>query len=194
MAGRKLDQIVVVDVESTCWKGEPPSGQESEIVEIGGCLLRIETGERSGKECILVRPRVSTVSAYCTQLTTLTQEQVNQGISFLEACQILTHNFKGRERVWASYGDYDRRMFEQQCKRDGMEYPFSPVHINVKSLFAIMQGLRAEIGMSSALRKLGLQLEGTHHRGGDDAWNIAAILSRIILSSRPARSLQSRDT
>ncbi len=50
MAGRKLDQIVVVDIESTCWKGEPPSGQESEIVEIGVCLLSIETGERTGKE------------------------------------------------------------------------------------------------------------------------------------------------
>ena len=29
--------------------------------------------------------------------------------------------------------------------------------------------------MSEALKRMGLPLEGTHHRGGDDAWNIAAI-------------------
>jgi len=31
---------------------------------------------------------------------------------------------------------------------------------------------------------LGLPLEGTHHRGGDDAWNIAAILSALLLAMR----------
>ena len=27
---KKLDQIIVIDVESTCWQGPPPRGQESE--------------------------------------------------------------------------------------------------------------------------------------------------------------------
>ena len=38
--------------------------------------------------------------------------------------------------------------------------------------------------MSEALKRMGLPLEGIHHRGGDDAWNIAAILSRVLRSSR----------
>jgi inhibitor of KinA sporulation pathway (predicted exonuclease) len=29
------------------------------------------------------------------------------------------------------------------------------------------------VGMDVALRMTGGMLEGTHHRGGDDAWNIA---------------------
>jgi len=29
MPRRHLDQVVVVDVEATCWEGEPPLGQES---------------------------------------------------------------------------------------------------------------------------------------------------------------------
>ena len=37
-----------------------------------------------------------------------------------------------------------------------------------------MQNWEKEVGM--ALDKLGLPLEGTHHRGVDDAWNIAKIL------------------
>ncbi|MNV83539.1 hypothetical protein D3C71_1773530 [compost metagenome] len=32
-----------------------------------------------------------------------------------------------------------------------------------------------EAGMSAALRKFGLKLEGTHHRGIDDAKNITKI-------------------
>jgi inhibitor of KinA sporulation pathway (predicted exonuclease) len=64
-----LDQIVVVDVESTCWEGQPPPGEESEIVEIGVCLVDVATGVRSERRSILVRPERSHVSPFCTQLT-----------------------------------------------------------------------------------------------------------------------------
>jgi hypothetical protein len=38
--------------------------------------------------------------------------------------------------------------------------------------------------MSEALALLNLPLEGVHHRGGDDAWNIAGILSELVLRRR----------
>ncbi len=38
--------------------------------------------------------------------------------------------------------------------------------------------------MDAALARLGLPLEGTHHRGGDDIWNIAAILGQLLLRAR----------
>jgi inhibitor of KinA sporulation pathway (predicted exonuclease) len=34
--------------------------------------------------------------------------------------------------------------------------------------------------MSEALRRVGLPLEGTHHRGGEDAWNIAGLLCHLL--------------
>ena len=40
---RKLDQILVIDVEATCWEGNPPPGQTSEIIEIGLCVLDVPT-------------------------------------------------------------------------------------------------------------------------------------------------------
>jgi len=43
---RRLDQIIVLDVESTCWDGPPPPGEENEIIEIGICTLEVATGER----------------------------------------------------------------------------------------------------------------------------------------------------
>jgi inhibitor of KinA sporulation pathway (predicted exonuclease) len=89
---KKLDQIIVVDIESTCWEKKPPEGQESEIIEIGICPLDVPSGERLEKESILVKPERSQISEFCTNLTTLTQEQVNQGVPFAEACSILKKN------------------------------------------------------------------------------------------------------
>lgn len=181
---KRLDVILVVDVESTCWQGAPPPGEENEIIEIGVCALEVAAGERRDKRSILVRPERSRVSPFCTSLTTLTQEQVDAGVTFRDACAALRKELKAEDRLWASYGDYDRRMFERQCEARGVRYPFGPGHLNVKSLLAAALGLGHEVGMDEALRLLGLPLEGTHHRGGDDAWNIAAILAAILGAAR----------
>jgi inhibitor of KinA sporulation pathway (predicted exonuclease) len=181
MANKKLDQIIVIDVEATCWDGEPPEGQESEIIEIGICPLEVITGNRLEKRSIIVRPERSTVSSFCTRLTTLTQVAVDNGISFEEACALLKREYRTKHRVWASYGDYDRHQFELQCRTLDIPYPFGLTHINVKNLFAIFRKLSHEVGMTQALKFLDLPLEGVHHRGDDDAWNIAAILSELLL-------------
>ena len=181
MAKKKLDQIIVIDVEATCWEGEPPPGQENEIIEIGICPLEVATGKRLEKRSIMVKPERSTVSLFCTHLTSLTREDVETGISFEEACSLLKREYRTKQRVWASFGDYDRRQFESQCRAWDIAYPFGPTHINVKNLFAIARQLPHEVGMAQALKILDLPLEGIHHRGEDDAWNIAAILSELLL-------------
>jgi inhibitor of KinA sporulation pathway (predicted exonuclease) len=177
---QKLDQILVIDVEATCWAGKPPSGQESEIIEIGICILDTASSERLSKESILVKPQRSTVSSFCTQLTTLTQDQVDTGVPFQAACGILEEKYLSKKHLWASYGDYDRRQFERQCQDWDIPYPFGPTHLNVKNLFAIMHKLPKEVGLNRALNLLNRPLEGTHHRGDDDAWNIAGVLSTLL--------------
>ena len=116
MPKRMLDQVLIVDIEATCWAGPNPEGQESEIIEIGLCLLEVATRRRHSKCSILVRPERSAVSPFCTQLTGLTQEQVEQGISFAEACSLLQTEYASHRRVWASYGDADRLRFAIQAK------------------------------------------------------------------------------
>ncbi|HEY9669322.1 MAG TPA: 3'-5' exonuclease [Coleofasciculaceae cyanobacterium] len=181
---KKLDQIIVIDIESTCWQDAPPDGEESDIIEIGICPLDISSGQRLEKESILVKPERSKLSEFCTQLTTLTQAQVEQGVSFAAACSILRKKYLSKERIWASYGDYDRRQFERQCQSLNISYPFGTRHLNVKSLFALIYALPTEVGMAEALELVNLPLEGTHHRGGDDAWNIAGLLSKLFVQAR----------
>ncbi|MET1072352.1 MAG: 3'-5' exonuclease [Umezawaea sp.] len=175
----KLDTMLVVDVEATCWEGDPPPGETSEIIEIGVCELDVGSGARVGKHSVLVRPERSSVSDFCTSLTTLTASQVASGVGYADACRLLRKDFRSRDRVWASYGDYDRKQFERQGT-----YPFGPRHLNVKTLFALTRNLPREVGLAEALDLAGLPLEGTHHRGDDDAWNIAALLGGILRSTR----------
>lgn len=178
---KRLDHVLIIDIESTCWDGGfPARGETNDIIEIGLCPLEVSTGRRLEKRSILVRPERSRVGKFCTELTTLTQEQVEKGIAFKDACKILEDEYHSSERLWASYGDYDRRQFEKQCRDQGVRYPFGPSHLNVKTLFAIARGLPGEVGLPQTLALLGLTLEGVHHRGHDDAWNIAAVLWSIL--------------
>jgi inhibitor of KinA sporulation pathway (predicted exonuclease) len=170
----------VIDVEATCWDGPQPKEMESEIIEIGLCTMDVKTQEILENESIIIKPERSSVSEFCTQLTSLTQAEVDKGISFKEACDLLKEKYQSKKRPWASFGAYDMNQFQKQCNSRGIEYPFSTVHINVKTLFSLKMKMDYETGMAGALEMLNIPLEGRHHRGVDDAKNIAKILKRIL--------------
>jgi inhibitor of KinA sporulation pathway (predicted exonuclease) len=171
------NNIIIIDLEATCWNGTIPEGQVNEIIEIGICVLDTSTGEITKNDGILIRPERSEVSPFCTELTTITQAQLDdQGISFKEALTLLRERYNAHYYTWASYGAYDLNMMKNQCKLRGLDYPLSQNHINVKTYFSETKGLKRKVGMKGALGILEIPLEGTHHRGVDDAKNIAKIL------------------
>ena len=178
---KKLDKILVIDLEATCWEGDPPLGQSREIIEIGLCVLDVTTGERSEPQAILVKPQKSALSDFCIELTTITPEMLDKGHLFPEACSLLKESYSAHQRTWASYGDYDRLQFMAQCETWGIPYPFGNSHINVKNLLALQFGLQHEVNLQRGMDLIGMPFEGTLHRGVDDAWNIAAVLSWVLL-------------
>lgn len=174
---KTTNKIIIIDLEATCWKGQIPIGEASEIIEIGICELYVNTGKITKNKGILVQPKRSKVSAFCTELTTLTQEVLDiEGISFEKAIQMLQDEYNSEMYTWASYGAYDLNMLKRQCRFRKAKYPMNAEHINIKELFAKTKGLTKRVGMSGALQLLDIPLEGTHHRGVDDAKNIAKIL------------------
>ncbi|WP_353149528.1 3'-5' exonuclease [Chryseobacterium sp.] len=133
---KTTENILIVDLEATCWKNRPPRGQESEIIEIGACIMNAKTGKISKNEGILVKPRHSKVSPFCTELTTLTQNMLDsEGILLDDAFDILRAEYDSEELTWASYGNYDLNMLQNQARRFYLDYPMSDDHINVKTLF-----------------------------------------------------------
>jgi inhibitor of KinA sporulation pathway (predicted exonuclease) len=179
-----LGRVLVIDLEATCWRGPQPPGQEPEVIEVGNAILHVgHLHVEPGPE-LLVQPTRSTVSGFCTELTGLTQEMLEEaGLSFPEALDALGEAYGDlRTMAWASYGDYDRRKLMQECEYHGVPFPFGGTHTNVKRELARMAGWRREVGMAGAMRRLGLDpVPGSrHHRGADDAVNIARLLALVL--------------
>ncbi|WP_186785249.1 3'-5' exonuclease [Streptomyces misionensis] len=174
----------VIDVEATCWDGQPPPGSVHEIIEISLTVVDVSARRRVSRHRVLVRPARSAVSDFCTRLTGLTQAEVERGVTFAEACRTLVCAYEAGERPWTSWGEYDRRQFTRQCQADGVAcpfgYPAQRTHTDAKAVFSAAHGLRRKPGMDQALRIAGLPLEGRHHRGEDDAWNIAALVLDLL--------------
>lgn len=183
---KRLDCVLVVDVESTCWEHGPPRGQMSEIVEVGLCLVDLLTLEPRDRRCLMVQPARSEISDFCTQLTGITPAMVTDAAPLAAAVQILRDEYRSQERLLASWGDYDRDQFRRNCHSYDLPYPFGPTHLNVKNLFSTAFGLPRELGLDDACARLGLTMEGTHHRGVDDAWNVARILCLLLKRLRRA--------
>jgi 3'-5' exoribonuclease 1 len=53
-------------------------------------------------------------------------------------------------------------------------------HVNLKQQHGSIRKLQRAIGMKNALQLESIPLEGTHHRGIDDARNIAKIFLRYF--------------
>ncbi len=183
---KRLDKALVVDVESTCWEGQPPRGQISEIIEVGLCVVDLQLLERVERVSLMVKPARSEISPFCTELTGITSTMVATAAPLSEAVRILRDRYRAADRLLVSWGDYDRNQFVRNCETYGLKYPFGPTHLNVKTLFSIAHGLPREMGIPAACRQVGLRMEGTHHRGVDDAWNIGRLFCLLLQRFRRA--------
>lgn len=186
MTHKQFDHILVADFEATCWEGKPPAGEEREIIEIGYCFLYLDGFTLSEPQSILIRPVRSCISPFCTQLTTLTQQQLEQGgMVFPEACRYLIDTFKTDRYTWASFGEHDANLLLNQCVTDSAQYPFHlTYHINVRLLTTVALALHQQPGLMNALQRLGLSFQGNQHRAGDDAWNTAQLLAALLRNMR----------
>jgi inhibitor of KinA sporulation pathway (predicted exonuclease) len=174
-----MKRLMVVDLEATCWREEPPRGERSEIIEIGGVILEAPDGRWEVYESfgILVKPVMSLVSPYCEELTGITQKAVmDYGVSFAEAMDLIAYD---NVIAWASWGAYDYHKLNESGKFFDVRLPLPRNHINVKALYSAkyMKGGR---GLKRALKELGMAFEGRHHRGEDDALNVAKVLQQIL--------------
>lgn len=182
---KKLDQAIIIDIESTCWPGlQAPPGQISEIIEIGICLVDLAKLTRHGKRSILVRPMRSKIGEFCTKLTGITPSMVARGVPLIEAIEILVNEYESEQRLFVSWGDYDRNQFRRNCDAYRIPYPFGPTHLNVKNMYSVSHGLSAELDLDAAMQREKLPLEGDLHRGVDDAWNTALIFCRLLEKQR----------
>jgi 3'-5' exoribonuclease 1 len=124
------------------------------------------------------------ITPFCTRLTSITQANVDGAPSFREAITRLGTFIAGRELLFCSWGDYDHDQLARDAARHAVKLPFGARHLNLKKRFSEQLGETEAYGMSGALRRVGLRLQGTHHRGIDDARNITRLLPWILGRAR----------
>ncbi len=172
--------VLVIDLEATCDDQGAVPKHEMEIIEIGAVLVRARDLAPVEEFQTFVRPRRHPVlTPFCTQLTTITQRDVDGAPGFAEAIAALRHFLADRHVLFGSWGDYDRKQFEQDARHHHVALPFRN-HVNLKARFSESIGDTKRYGMDGALRRVGLSLTGTHHRGLDDVRNIARLLPWVF--------------
>ncbi|WP_114820871.1 3'-5' exonuclease [Chryseobacterium sp. KLBC 52] len=179
---KTTNEMIIIDLEATCWENDRiPIGQQVDIIEIGICKLNLTSKAISQKQCIYVIPERSEINRFCTQLTGITPQLIEEkGIYFEEACELIRDQYHSAPLTWAGYGNFDGEQIIEQCDWLGITNPFSENYMNVMHEFKRHFKLHKQIGLKRALHYLNMDFEGTHHSGADDAYNTARILSKIL--------------
>jgi inhibitor of KinA sporulation pathway (predicted exonuclease) len=172
---------LVIDLEATCSEDGSIPREETEIIEIGAVLVEAESFTTVGEMQSFVRPiRHPKLLPFCTELTTIKQADVD-GAPRFPAAMVKLREFVGKNSaLFCSWGNYDRNQFERDARRHGVRVPLGRDHLNLKAAFARRFTEGRECGVGQALRRLGLSFQGTHHRGIDDARNIARMLPHVL--------------
>ncbi|MEO5930034.1 MAG: 3'-5' exonuclease [Candidatus Kapaibacterium sp.] len=167
-------------MEATCWPDEGRRG-DGEIIEIGCVRMSQSTRGIVDEFSTLVRPeRYPTLSTYCTNLTSITQADVEKAPRFPDAYASLVE-WMGppSDMTLCSWGAYDCFLLRQSCRFHRLTYPFDDEYINIKPAFSEAFSGRG-VSMPRAMEMAEIPQQGTFHRGIDDARN-AAKLWQIIL-------------
>ena len=185
-------RFLVIDLEATC--SQPPEApiprHVMETIEIGAVLLDASFAP-IGELQTFVRPvRTPRLTAFCTKLTSIRQADVDEAPTFPEAMVALARFLgDGARPLFCSWGDYDRNQLAQDAAYHRVSLPLGSAHVNLKRRFSERLDAenplrdprpRKKYGMAGALRERGLTLEGTHHRGIDDARNIARLVPFVL--------------
>ena len=174
--------FLIIDLEATCSDKKEIPRHEMEIIEIGAVMVEAESLNIISEFQTFIKPvRHPILTEFCLQLTSITQQQVDNAPTYEKAISNLQKWLSQYSNfIFGSWGDYDRKQFQKDSKFHQLAYPFDCQHINLKKLFSINQGFTYTHGMKQALELAGVRLEGIHHRGIDDARNIARLMPYIL--------------
>jgi 3'-5' exoribonuclease 1 len=151
-----------------------------ETIEIGAIIVPLTDATPPREYQSFVRPtRFPQLSEFCKSLTSIQQENVDDAATFpVTFAEFLEWVGDPGAVRFSSWGEYDRKQLMRDCQNHHIPYPFGDGHFNIKRYFADRCGCEPQ-GMGQALKRLKIELKGTHHRALDDARNILHILSVV---------------
>ncbi|KAJ3122890.1 3'-5' exoribonuclease 1 [Physocladia obscura] len=183
-----FDYYLVFDVEATC--EENNRNWTHEIIEFPVVVIGSKTMSVVAEFRSFVKPVLNpTLSPFCTQLTGITQEQVDTAPQFPAVLKsfeafLSRNDIRPARMAFCTDGPWDIRDFVRtQCEVSGLRRPSYLVdYIDVRRMFArFYLGKRGKRqNLAGMLTTLGMTFEGREHSGIDDARNIARIVLRMM--------------
>jgi inhibitor of KinA sporulation pathway (predicted exonuclease) len=175
----KYNRMLFVDVELTCWEGEPPAGEQPEVIAFGIVDLKTDELRIRREKVHFVRPQVSTISPFCSTLTGITPKEAEGAPYLPDVVRTIRKTFGQSD--WCAWGR-DDVLIRESCERAGAELPFLGGFHNFAAQVRSLLGLTYRLGLDEALERFDLDWEGPPHDALADARNLARLF--IALAKR----------
>jgi len=186
----RLDYYVVLDFECTCSRDKDLQPQE--IIEFPAVLLNSSTLAVESEFQVFVKPTENpALTPFCTELTGITQRQVDAGIPLAEALRLfdawLRSTPAGASGSFAvvTWTDWDLKvMLEMECKWRRISKPaYLARWVDLKLAFREVYGRPKDLGvrgLRECMEHAGLEWHGRAHSGIDDARNTAKLVAQLV--------------
>ena len=182
---QKYKYLIILDFEANCSADKQLYPQE--IIEFPCVVYDIQNDviNRNIDFSHFVNPDIP-ITDFCTNLTSITQEMVDNKPKLNEILELhkkwINDNNLYNNSLFVTCGDWDLEMaLPNHCEYLKIKYPnYFKEWCNIKELYATFYQ-RKTYSMKGMLDKLNIPLDGIHHRGIDDCYNIAKIAQRMVL-------------
>jgi inhibitor of KinA sporulation pathway (predicted exonuclease) len=179
MAKWRTDKFLSLDLELTCWDGPVPDGMMPEIIEIGIAEGDVASGSVTRSDSFLVRPVRSSISGFCEALTGISAARMrSEGRPLGEVLATLARRYGPASKAVVAWGD-DVEEIARRCLAEGIETPFRGPVVDLGAFCTLALGTEKRLGLLPAMALAGLEFEGRHHSGRDDAVNTAKLFLEI---------------
>ncbi len=168
---------VFLDLEATCARDSGIARAERETIEIGAVVIAAASGTVAGTFQEYIRPVIHpTLTAFCTELTAITQAQVDSAAFFPHVFERFSKWVASIDDAFLfSWGFYDKRQLINDCRRHKVPYTLPRGFHDFKQLFFKQQKLLKRTSLEPTLIQVGLQFEGRPHGALADARNTARL-------------------
>jgi len=162
-------QYIFIDFEFTMPESKSnPEGFYQEIIEVGMVVVINQTIVH--KFSSFVKPiKFPTLTNRCKSFLNITQEQVDNGISFKELIDRFNELEKSNQSTIVTWGNMDMKVLRQNCQKQNLPFPFKGKQRDLSMEYKRFFGDQNQTGLWKAVQEYGKEGTGKHHRALDDA-------------------------
>ena len=197
-----FDYLLILDFEANCVEtGGLPCQEIIEFPIVPVDVKNMKIMQDSIYHSYIKPTVVPKITDFCTKLTGIKQETVDQGIKIEEALKqvddwMTKNGFNGQNSTFVTCGRWDLNT----CLKNEAKYKNIVVkdylrkYINIKDAWCCMNFTSKATGMDGMLKSYNLTLDGHHHSGIDDSKNIAKIALQLLKEGAAFSKMQELTT